>query len=47
MEAEVQPPPAKKARARYIFQRCLKPSQDILPRRSDEVFAPPSDSEED
>nr|SVE73091.1 EOG090X0A9P [Ceriodaphnia reticulata] len=46
VETEIQPPPTKRARARYIFQRCLKPSQDTAPRKS-EVYAPPSDSEED
>lgn len=45
-EAELNPPPTKRARARYIFQRCLKPSQDDV-QRTTEVYAPPSDSEED
>ena len=46
-EMEIQPPPKKKARARYIFKRCLMPSQDLVAPRSSEVYAPPSDSEED
>ena len=43
-------PPAKRARARYIFQRCLKSTQEIvgnLSMRSLQVLAPPSDGEED
>lgn len=40
-------PPAKRARARYIFQRCLKSTQETnLSVRSMEVFVPPSDSED-
>jgi hypothetical protein len=48
-EAEPEPetslqPPAKRARARHIFQRCLQPSQDVA-RNLGEVLAPDSDSE--
>ena len=39
-----QQPPAKRARARHIFQRCLQPSQDVA-RILGEVLAPDSDSE--
>lgn len=45
-DSEFQPPPCKKARARFIFQRCLKDSQDGAEKLT-EVYAPPSDSEED
>lgn len=44
IEPEILPPPAKKARARHIFQRCLK-----LPTEGEvhpEVFAPASDSDD-
>ena len=44
LEPEIQPPPAKRARARYIFQNCLKSTQEFRERQT-EVFAP--DSEED
>ena len=47
IEEEILPPPKKKARARYIFQRCLIPSQHLIAPLTSEVFAPPSDSEED
>nr|SVE94392.1 EOG090X0A9P [Simocephalus serrulatus] len=48
LEVEFNPPPSKRARARarYIFQRCLKASQDGTTGPT-EVYAPPSDSEED
>ena len=42
---DVDPPPAKRARARYIFQRCLLPSQDSTDRMG-EVLAPDSDTED-
>lgn len=38
-------PPAKRARARHIFQRCLLPSQDISMHLG-EVLAPDSDNED-
>ncbi|XP_046638173.1 cell cycle checkpoint control protein RAD9A-like isoform X2 [Daphnia pulicaria] len=44
LEPEIQPPPNKRARARYIFQNCLKLTQEYRERPT-EVFAP--DSEED
>lgn len=46
VDFECNPPPPKRARARYIFQRCLKASQDGTTAPL-EVYAPPSDSEED
>ena len=44
-DVEVPPPPAKRARARYIFQRCLIPTQDGRDRLG-ELLAPDSDTEE-
>lgn len=46
LDMEVPPPPAKRARARYIFQRCLIPTQDSS-NRLGELLAPDSDAEED
>jgi len=45
MDVEVLPPPAKRARARHIFQRCLIPSQDPNDRLG-ELLAPDSDGDE-
>lgn len=45
VDMEVPPPPAKRARARYIFQRCLIPTQDGSDRLG-ELLAPDSDAEE-
>nr|SVE74334.1 EOG090X0A9P [Daphnia barbata] len=45
VDLEIQPPPPKRARARHIFQNCLKATQESRERPSCEVFAP--DSEED
>lgn len=48
-EELVQPPPAKRARARYIFQRCLKSTQDqtdLGDCRLGELFAADSDGGE-
>lgn len=44
LDLDIQPPPSKKARARYIFQNCLKATQEVREKPC-EVFAP--DSEED
>ena len=51
-EEPIHPPPTKRARARYIFQRCLKSSQNITggihpPMDCHQVYAPPSDSEQE
>nr|SVE88792.1 EOG090X0A9P [Daphnia sinensis]SVE89416.1 EOG090X0A9P [Daphnia sinensis]SVE90665.1 EOG090X0A9P [Daphnia sinensis]SVE91291.1 EOG090X0A9P [Daphnia sinensis] len=42
---EMQPPPPKRARARYIFQNCLKATQEVR-EVSCEVFAPDSEGDE-
>ena len=44
LSSETVPPPAKRVRARYIFQRCLQSSQDVHTNLG-QVLAPDSDSE--
>nr|SVE75279.1 EOG090X0A9P [Daphnia dolichocephala] len=45
VDLEVQPPPPKRARARHIFQNCLKATQESGERPC-EVFAPDSENDE-
>nr|SVE73710.1 EOG090X0A9P [Daphnia atkinsoni] len=44
-DLDIQPPPSKRARARYIFQNCLKATQEVR-ERPYEVFAPDSEGDE-
>ncbi|XP_057369553.1 cell cycle checkpoint control protein RAD9A-like isoform X2 [Daphnia carinata] len=45
LDLEIQPPPPKRARARYIFQNCLKATQEAREGPC-EVFAPDSEGDD-